>query len=41
YMDLRMFASDWLEVLINSKAEGNSDHRGIIFDLRVLSLAGF
>ncbi|CAG8564859.1 30255_t:CDS:2, partial [Racocetra persica] len=41
YMDLRMFASDWLEVLINSKAERNSDHRGIIFDLRVLSLAGF
>ncbi|CAG8509639.1 8577_t:CDS:2 [Racocetra fulgida] len=41
YMDLRMFASDWLEALINSKAERNSDHRGIIFDLRVLSLAGF
>ncbi|CAG8731062.1 19823_t:CDS:2 [Cetraspora pellucida] len=41
YMELRMFASDWLEVLINSKAERNSDHRGIIFDLQVLSLAGF
>lgn len=42
YMNLRMFASDWLEILINSKKNmRNPDHRSVMFDLRILSLAGF
>ncbi|CAG8601133.1 14324_t:CDS:2 [Cetraspora pellucida] len=45
YMSLRNFASDWLELLINSpqnlKIGKQSNHRGTMFDLQVISLSGF
>ncbi|CAG8532721.1 10257_t:CDS:2, partial [Scutellospora calospora] len=45
YTKLRLFASEWLETLINSseyiKIANNSDHRSVIYDFRVLSLAAF
>ncbi|CAG8514974.1 6328_t:CDS:2 [Gigaspora margarita] len=45
YMNLQNFASDWLESLINSpqnlKIGRQSNHRGTLFDLQVISLSGF
>ncbi|CAG8502516.1 9268_t:CDS:2 [Dentiscutata erythropus] len=41
YINLRMFAFDWLDILINSKITRKPDHRSIMLDLRILSLAGF
>ncbi|RIB17531.1 hypothetical protein C2G38_2037658 [Gigaspora rosea] len=45
YMNLQNFASDWLESLINSpqnlKIGRQSNHRGTLFDLQVITLSGF
>ncbi|CAG8714955.1 6388_t:CDS:2, partial [Acaulospora morrowiae] len=45
YIEIRLLASCWLEILLNSpkgiEISINPDHRGTLYDLQVISLAGF